>query len=133
MHRYFIHTGKKKLGPYDVAELQSMHIKPDYTVWDPATAHWSKAGDVMELQELFSNQITSIPEEISIPEQVEIIHHLEETNSSQELVAEMSNEPQQIIAKKQKRKLSLIGWVLILVVIILILIAVYFIYLHQTS
>ena len=54
MHRYFIQTGKKKSGPYEVAELQSMQIKKDYAVWDPATSHWSKVGDVSELQVLFS-------------------------------------------------------------------------------
>ena len=72
MKRYFIHNGKKKLGPYEVPELQSMHIKTDYAVWDPATALWTKAGEVSELQVLFSSQTIILPEEISIPQQVSI-------------------------------------------------------------
>lgn len=133
MKRFFIITSSRKTGPFEVSELQSMHIEKDYTVWDPATAHWSNAGEVIELQELFSNQIISLPEEMSIPEQVEISHHLEEVNSSQELVEEMRNEPQPIIAKKEKRKLSVLGWVMISVFVILVLSAVYFFYLYQSN
>ena len=125
MKRYFIHNGKKKLGPYEVPELQSMHIKADYVVWDPATAHWTKACEVSELQVLFLNQTTTLPEEISIPQQVEISHHLEEVYPSQELVEVISHEPPKIKPKKEKRKLSVIGWVIISAMVILILIAVY--------
>ena len=125
MKRYFIHSGKKKLGPYEVPELQSMHIKTDYAVWDPAAALWTKAGEVSELQVLFSSQTIILPEEISIPQQVEISHRLEEVNISQELEVVIRHDLPKIKPKKEKRKLSVIGWVIISAMVILILIAVY--------
>lgn len=125
MHRYFIQTGKKKSGPYEVAELQSMQIKKDYAVWDPATSHWSKVGDVSELQVLFSNQTPTAPEEISIPQRVEISPQLEEVHPSQEVVEVKNYEPENILPKKEKRKLSLMGWIIILAFGIILLIAVY--------
>ena len=125
MKRYFIHNGKKKLGPYEVPELQSMHIKTDYAVWDPATALYTKAGEVSELQVLFSSQTATLPVEISVPQQVEISHRLEEVNISQELEVVIRHDLPKIKPKKEKRKLSVIGWIIVSAFAILLLIAVY--------
>lgn len=56
MKPFYIHDGKKQLGPYNLQELKSQSITLDTLVWQPGMADWTKAGDVEALGILFNYQ-----------------------------------------------------------------------------
>jgi hypothetical protein len=53
MKKYFYIKDEKELGPFELEELKSEHIKRDTLVWFQGIKDWTKASDVSELDELF--------------------------------------------------------------------------------
>jgi len=57
MKKYFTHSGSDQQGPFDIADLKAQKIGRDTLIWFEGIGNWTKAGDITELQSLF----TAIP------------------------------------------------------------------------
>ena len=65
MKKYYYSDGKQQIGPLSKEELRSKGISKETLVWYEGLTEWTKAGDVEELVDLFSNTTTPPP----LPEQ----------------------------------------------------------------
>ncbi|MEO5642383.1 MAG: DUF4339 domain-containing protein [Bacteroidia bacterium] len=59
MKKYFIHLNGTNVGPYSFEDLRSMRIQKTTPVWYDGLGNWQNAGDVSELQALFSSNATT--------------------------------------------------------------------------
>jgi hypothetical protein len=61
VRQYYIHDGQGEKGPFDVEQLKSKSLKKETPVWHEGLENWTMAGDVDELQELFSRKTIPPP------------------------------------------------------------------------
>ena len=54
MTYYFIKDGENELGPFSISQLKSKSIKKNTPVWFAGLQEWVDAGQVYELNELFT-------------------------------------------------------------------------------
>ena len=59
MTYYFIKDGENELGPFTVSQLKSKSIKKNTPVWFAGLQEWIHAGQVYELNELFTEKLPS--------------------------------------------------------------------------
>jgi len=53
MKKYYLHNGKKQIGPFNISELKGKGIKLETEIWFEGIVDWTKAGDIDELKSLF--------------------------------------------------------------------------------
>ena len=61
MKKYFYAENGEKIGPLTYEELCSANISPDTLVWSEGMDDWKCAGDVEELDGLFSGDRSDVP------------------------------------------------------------------------
>ncbi|MES2629331.1 MAG: DUF4339 domain-containing protein [Bacteroidota bacterium] len=54
MKKYFLHTGTEQQGPFSPEELKNLHISRDIMLWHDGLGHWTPAGNIEELQSIFT-------------------------------------------------------------------------------
>jgi len=54
MHKYFYMEGNQKLGPFTLEELKKRNIRRETPVWCHPMPDWKPAGEMPELEEVFS-------------------------------------------------------------------------------
>ena len=55
MKKFYLHDGKAQKGPYDINELRLQNISPQTPVWANTLEDWTPAGEVEELNGLFTS------------------------------------------------------------------------------
>lgn len=61
MRQYYYSDGQKKFGPFSFEELRSKSISEDTLIWYEDLDDWQKAGDLIELNDLFARSSTPPP------------------------------------------------------------------------
>jgi ABC-type multidrug transport system fused ATPase/permease subunit len=61
MKKFYYLKGNEKLGPFNLEDLKLADINRDTLVWFQGSKDWTKASDVIELNDLFSNLPPPIP------------------------------------------------------------------------
>lgn len=61
MKKYFLNDGQNQLGPFDINDLKFRDIKPDTNIWFDGLSDWTPAGQIEELNFLFSSVPTPTP------------------------------------------------------------------------
>lgn len=55
MKKYYLHDGRDQHGPFTLNELKGKSIQRDTLIWTAELADWTNAGELIELQELFTS------------------------------------------------------------------------------
>ena len=61
MKKYYFFDGTTQHGPFTLEELRAYNITPQTSVWFDAIPQWKPAGEIPELQALFSNAAATVP------------------------------------------------------------------------
>ncbi len=61
MKKYFIYQDNQQVGPLTFEELQERKVGKDTMVWFDGLAEWKKAGDLLELNDLFQAGPPPVP------------------------------------------------------------------------
>lgn len=61
MKKYFIYQENQQIGPLTFEELQERNVGKDTMVWFDGLAEWKKAGDLLELNDLFQAGPPPVP------------------------------------------------------------------------
>ncbi len=61
MKKYYFFDGTTQHGPFTLEELRAYNITPQTSVWFDAIPQWKPAGEIPELQVLFSTAAVTIP------------------------------------------------------------------------
>ncbi|HWC52152.1 MAG TPA: DUF4339 domain-containing protein [Chitinophagaceae bacterium] len=69
MKKYYFFDGTTQHGPFTLDELRTYNITPKTSVWFDAIPQWKPAGEIPELQTLFSNAAAPVPGNIPAPAQ----------------------------------------------------------------
>lgn len=54
MKKYYLHNGTESSGPFDIEELKAKNITKASPVWFEGMLHWKTAGEIPELNHLFT-------------------------------------------------------------------------------
>ena len=54
MKKYYLHNGTESSGPFDIEELKAKNITKASPVWFEGMLHWKTAGEIPELNQLFT-------------------------------------------------------------------------------
>ena len=54
MKKYYLHNGTESSGPFDIEELKAKKITKASPVWFEGMLHWKTAGEIPELNQLFT-------------------------------------------------------------------------------
>src|SRR5574338_67224 len=60
MKKYYFFDGATQHGPFTLEELRAYNITPQTSVWFDAIPQWKPAGEIPELQILFSNAAATV-------------------------------------------------------------------------
>jgi hypothetical protein len=55
MKKYYIQEGKKKLGPFDLNELEELQIHSNTIIWFKGLKNWTQASKIDELKNILEN------------------------------------------------------------------------------
>ena len=61
MKKYFIYQDNQQVGPLTFEELQARNLGRETMVWFDGLAEWKKAGDLLELNDLFQSGPPPVP------------------------------------------------------------------------
>lgn len=61
MAQYYYTDGKERFGPFSPEELKAKNITRETLVWTDGLSDWLPAGNVTELQSLFTYSGTNLP------------------------------------------------------------------------
>ena len=56
MKKYYLHQSTKKLGPFDIEDLQNWNLTKDTKVWHEGLEGWTRLEKIDELKKLLKNQ-----------------------------------------------------------------------------
>jgi hypothetical protein len=108
MKKFYLYTGTEQQGPFDISELRTKNIKRETPIWYEGLSEWTTAGQIEELNELFSSTTpppfesrTPPPPPIQKPE-----NHLPNVN------------------KPSTKKKKYVGWIIFIILIIVALVIV---------
>ena len=54
MKKYYLHNGTESSGPFDIEELKAKNLTKASPVWFEGMLHWKTAGEIPELNQLFT-------------------------------------------------------------------------------
>lgn len=61
MKKYYLHNGTESSGPFDIEELKAKNINKTSPVWFEGMMHWKTAGEIPELNHLFTINPPNFP------------------------------------------------------------------------